>query len=78
MTVQGSLSDQAIEQLAELLLGAGMICELCGQRPPEHFGATPWGDRHCCTPCWESLQRPDQETDVDAAAGSTARPRWPG
>jgi predicted DNA-binding transcriptional regulator AlpA len=30
-------------------------CELCGDRPAEHFADTPWGERHICTQCAESL-----------------------
>jgi len=30
-------------------------CELCGKHPAEHFMETPWGERHICTQCAESL-----------------------
>ena len=53
---RGTLPDQAVDLLAEMLLSdCGQDCELCGQRPAEHFVDTPWGQRHVCTPCLESL-----------------------
>ena len=58
---RGSLSTRSIDLIADLLL-SGQDCELCGQRPAEHFTRTPYGDRHCCTQCYESL--PEQEHEA--------------
>ena len=62
----GKVCDAAISCLAELLVEVGEPCELCGQRPAEHFIPTPWGDRHVCTVCKESLvNREDQSDSTD-------------
>jgi hypothetical protein len=34
-------------------------CELCSQQPAEFFIQTPWGERHICAECAESLPRED-------------------
>ena len=38
-------------------------CFACGE-PAEHFISTPWGERHACTPCKESL--PQEDDDVSS------------
>jgi hypothetical protein len=38
-------------------------CELCGKQAAEHFVNTPWGERHICTRCAESLPAPDQQNN---------------